>query len=366
MSFNLLKNVDIERFSKLEGKPLVIQEKLDTVSFWLHISENNVQIVDRGKCKYLNEVDYFLNSLYHEVEDLIYRYINESKREKFIEKYGEFDIQVFYFPASTIYHTFYPNYLNEEYIVISDIWISNFNTFNGNKFELLEKVANEIFGGTRTTTLDIIKCDEIFINLLKKYKADEISDLEFAKGITDEAKTMNMLMNSTYGLLIRTNTNIWQIPILNYERIPYDDIHSQYRDIILHDFVNELCENSEYAISIKQIYEANKAKTYNNNLAYINAMAFAFLCYINKTDVFKKYYIEPNDILPVHYGFVPNVSFDMLDDITVQTICKHNLLMQAVLKLLVHTFFNINSNTFKIFNELETRAISNLISAISE
>lgn len=101
MSFNLLKNVNPRIFVKYVGKPLVVQEKFDTCDFWARISENKVSILNKGR--ELTTVDYFLNSLYHEVEIALENFLTDNDRKNLVEKYGEFDLHIFYFPSDCLY-----------------------------------------------------------------------------------------------------------------------------------------------------------------------------------------------------------------------------------------------------------------------
>lgn len=362
MSFNLLKNVDLRKFSKLIGKPLTIQEKFDTFDFWISISENSVCVMKNGKP--VSVIDRFLNPMYDEVGKYVFSRIDEAYRRVILEQCGNCSLHVFYFPSDTPYNTYYPNYKNKNFIVLSDIWFDDpQKAKDKNKYMEIIKDITKL----PTATLNTINCTQDIIDNISLYKEDKIDIWNFARIFADETETLNHCMEQTYGILVKSEKNTWQIPIREYERIKYDSMHSQYRDVILHDFVRELIDNKALIDSVKQMYVYQKeALDKDSETSYINAMAFMFLCYINKTDIFKKYYMEPYDIMPIHHGFIPGAQLDMLDDMTVYMMCKHNILMQCVLKLLVHTFYNINLNTFNIFNELETRAISNFISIFYE
>ena len=366
MSFNLLKNVEPRLFVKYTGKPLVIQEKFDTCDFWIRISENNVRIINKGR--ELTEVDYFLNSLYNDVEVIIESYLTDQDRKSLVEKYGEFDLHLFYFPSEKPRHTEYPGIKNYKSIILSDIWFKDTDAKKkAEKYVILEEVAKVM--GMRTATLNIMEVTHGLCMAVFNFQHNEKywSLFETCRYFAGNGTPVNGDLTSTYGILLKVNDRVWQIPINEYERIPYDSMHNQYRDIILHDFVSEIMNNPVFVDSVKQVYQNSKKAGDNPGTSYLVSMQYAFLHYINRTDVFKKYYIEPKDLMPVHYGYTSDISFSMIiDDVTVYTICRHNPLMKEVLRLLVYTFYNINHKTFHIFNEFETRAISKFLSIFSE
>jgi hypothetical protein len=374
MSFNLLKNVDPRIFVKYIGKPLVVQEKFDTCDFWARISENNVSLLNKGR--ELTEVDYFLNSLYNDVEVMLESYLTDYDRKKLVEKYGEFDLHIFYFPSDKPRHTEYPNM--NKHIVLSDIWFKDPKALKlGHKFMILEDVAKVM--NLETATLNVIEVTHgvavavfNYINEEEYWSLQETCEyfidrdhncFKLCREFTSDRHTFNGDISKTYGIILKLDSHVWQIPINEYKRLPYDSMHTQYRDIILHDFVSEmLIDNPVFIDSVKRVYKNAKDAGLNPNRCYFTAMEYSFLQYINRTDVFKKYRIEPTDLMPVHYGYTSDIMFTMItDEPTIYMICKHNALMKEVLRLLVYTFYNINHKTFHIFNEFETRAISKFL-----
>jgi hypothetical protein len=367
MSLKNLKNVDIKSFSKNIGKPFAVQEKFNTPDFWIRISENGMYMMKQRKP--VTYMDLFLNRDYHDVELLLNSKLGKDGCKRICslieEDYGlqgGCDIRIFYIPVAKPIHIDYSLVYDNGYnMFLGDIWTKAPLSGISDKIELMENIANIL--NIPTVTIREFDCTEGFCKTLQDYLKGYISSSDmFAELIGSDMTVSGLDFESCGGLILKNNISMWQFTCMDFDRIPYNEMHGKYRDIVLHDFVQEILMDDNFIQKAREFYDKYFTESKDMEKSYINLISFAFLIYINKTQIFTKYSIDAEDLMPVYYGYAGKAYIDLVNIPTVTMACKYNPLMSALLRMLANTFYYINFHTFSIFNEFETRAISKFVS----
>ena len=153
----------------------------------------------------------------------------------------------------------------------------------------------------------------------------------------------------------------WQDTNCEYIRKSHDEKHSEYRKKVLSDFIDKVLSDKEFMATLPLFIDGRKEKHYSSEQIYLDVMQRVFVQYVNNTDLFVDTTIEYTDLMPQYVGKVGSLDMTMITNDNVRVICQYQKLMQEVLRLLIHTFYRINSYTFYRFNEFETKKISDFI-----
>ena len=182
---------------------------------------------------------------------------------------------------------------------------------------------------------------------------------------TDEDTTttlLNYLMGNPYGpsgnyvssiegLIIRTDKFQYQIKINDTEDNIDKSTKLIYRDTLLN--------------SIAEYYSKNKSSlddVFNKEESYIDRVSKLFLSYIENTDLFAKFSIDPEDLLPPTSAYFGDIDFDMISDSNVKLICKYNEVNKNIFRLFLHTFAQkISEDKFNSLSDSTKAALNDLI-----
>ena len=98
---------------------------------------------------------------------------------------------------------------------------------------------------------------------------------------------------------------------------------------------------------------------------YVDIIYDLFMEYINNTNIFKKMYIEDEDLLPPNSGYIGDIDYDSLPP-TVKVICKVNNTYKNILRILLITFNrSVFDNKFKNFNRETREKLTNILFKIN-
>ena len=123
--------------------------------------------------------------------------------------------------------------------------------------------------------------------------------------------------------------------------------------------------DKEYLKTLPLFIDGRKTMNYSDEQIYIDVMQKVFLQYINVSDFVKDSGYTEEDLTPPHIGKSGDLDMSMITNDTVYAACKYSKRIQALLKLLIHTFYRIKSYTFYSFNEFETKKISDFLMLFS-
>ena len=357
----------IKDFLKISKKDLdylmthefTVWEKLDMCYFRVEITKIGAIPLKGSTGRVISDIDCVTNSLYKDICDFVNKNVNPI-RNQIIDEYGEGYIGFFFLPV-TKYHKINYTHLKPKTVILSD-WSYDIK-MNDDKgyFRILDlakllRVEQPPLVTTWNTN------DEDNISYMHK---DFSYVLQAYLENTDEDATttlLNYLMGNPYGpsgnyvnniegLIIRTDKFQYQIRINDTE----DDIDKStkliYRDTLLN--------------SIAEYYSKNKSSlddVFNKEESYIDRVSKLFLSYIENTDLFAKFSIDPEDLLPPTSAYFGDIDFDMISDNNVKLICKYNEVNKNIFRLFLHTFAQkISEDKFNSLSDSTKAALNDLI-----
>lgn len=342
-----------------EGKPYCIQEKVEMPHVWIRVKDGKAVIL-RDK-KPITDVDFILDDTYRIIkEDFLDTFIDDAVAEKIIKLCGPCELKVFYLLDEKPLHTEYKYlYNNAVKYLLSDIWMLDNTADRPKRFEYIDKIVS-IVDCHSLISLNMktgIWTDRV-TNIVREYKLenDMISEL------TDNSGTISHKeYNFAYGFVLKVGENKWQAVNVEYLRTPHNEEHSEYRKKVLSDFIDKVLSDKDYMATLPLFIDGRKEKHYSNEQIYLDTIQRVFVHYINNTDLFVNTDMKYTDLMPLHIGKVGSLDMSMLTNDNARVICQYKKLMQEVLRLLIHTFYRINSYTFYNFNEFETKKISDFV-----
>ena len=355
-------NITDKDIKSAEGKLFCIQEKVELPHIWIRITETKAYIL-RDK-KPITDIDRILDDTYHTIkDDFLDTYIDEKVCKKITDLYGPCDLKIFYLLDEKPLHTEY-NYLYKKPVkyLLSDIWLLDEKADKSKKFRYLDEITDIInWKCFISLNMKVGIWDEIVTNTIREYlaynKSGSDTIFELAKGGTISHK--NYI--STCGFILKSGENQWQYTNIEYLRNPSNKEHSEYRKKVLVDFIDKVLSDKDYIATLPLFIDGRRERNYSEEKIYLDLIQRVFVHYINKTDFFINSELKPEDLMPMHYGIVGSLDITMITNDNARVICQYNKLMQEVLRLLIHTFYRINSYTFYDFNEFETKKISDFI-----
>ena len=320
-----LKNITEEDLAYMNSHKVTVTEKIDLIYFKVIVSDKDVCVVT-SKHKTITDVDCIINSVYKNIMQFVDINIKWNYDEIF-STFGCCEIGFFYKPVIKTCMISYP-YIDHDFII-------------GNLYTKL-KLNNDV-----EKLSSILGCVGVLSPICVKEslcKFDNINDYKnIVSKMTDNKTWSGNSIDDIEGIILSCGKCNYKITINNTEPNIEKTTKKLYRDTILENFCNVIFDSN----SVKEILESRKS--------YIDKVSDLFLEYINKTNIFTKMYIEPDDILPPTTGYIGDVDYDALPS-TVRLICKGNELYKNILRILLVTFNrSVFDNKFKSFNQ-DTRA----------
>lgn len=357
----------IKDFFKISKKDLdylmthefTVWEKLDMCYFRVEITKIGAIPLKGSTGRVISDIDCVTNSLYKDICDFVNKNVNPI-RNQIIDEYGEGYIGFFFLPV-TEYHKINYTHLKPKTVILSD-WSYDIK-MNDDKgyFRILDlakllRVEQPPLVTTWNTS------DEDNISYMHK---DFSYVVQAYLENTDEDAThtlLNYLMGNPYGpsgnyvssiegLIIRTDKFQYQIKINDTEDNIDKSTKLIYRDTLLN--------------SIAEYYSKNKSSlddVFNKEESYIDRVSKLFLSYIENTDLFAKFSIDPEDLLPPTSAYFGDIDFDMISDSNVKLICKYNEVNKNIFRLFLHTFAQkISEDKFSSLTDSTKAALNDLI-----
>ena len=357
----------IKDFFKISKKDLdylmthefTVWEKLDMCYFRVEITKIGAIPLKGSTGRVISDIDCVTNSLYKDICDFVNKNVNPI-RNQIIDEYGEGYIGFFFLPVIK-YHKINYTHLKPKTVILSD-WSYDIK-MNDDKeyFRILDltkllRVEQPPLVTTWNTS------DEDNISYMHK---DFSYVLQAYLENTDEDTTrtlLNYLMGNPYGpsgnyvssiegLIIRTDKFQYQIKINDTEDNIDKSTKLIYRDTLLN--------------SIAEYYSKNKSSlddVFNKEESYIDRVSKLFLSYIENTDLFAKFSIDPEDLLPPTSAYFGDIDFDMISDSNVKLICKYNEVNKNIFRLFLHTFAQkISEDKFSSLTDSTKAALNDLI-----
>lgn len=334
----------IKDFYKISKKDLeylmthefTVWEKLDMCYFRVEITKIGAIPLKGSTGKVISDIDCVTNSLYKDMCEFVNKKINPV-RNQIIEEFGEGCLGFFFLPVKQ-YHKINYVYLEPKTAILSD-WSFDMKITDHKGYTDIKHLA-KIIGAEQPPLITSWNYDEAsmissvhleFQDLVKKY---------LEEGDTHTTNTLiNMLMDGSVngvsgnyfenmeGLIIRTDKFQYQIRIKDTEDNIDKSTKLIYRDTLLKSIAEYYEKNKEYLNEI-----------FNKEESYIDRVSKLFLSYIENTDLFAKFSIDPEDLLPPTTAYFGDIDFDMISDNNVKLICKYNEVNKNIFRLFLHTF----------------------------
>lgn len=354
-------NITSKDIAAAEGKSFCVQEKVEMPHVWIRVKDGKAVIL-RDK-KPITDIDFILDDTYRIIkEDFLDIFMDDETVEKIIKLCGACDLKVFYLldekPLHIDYKDLYKNAVN---YFLSDIWLLDNKVDKSKKFEYIDEIVNIIdWSSLISLNMKVGVWTDNITDIVNEYHNKAGTDLLFKlTNGTDTVSHKNY--DSVYGFVLKVGEIKWQYANYEYTRKTYSEEHSVYRKKVLSDFIDKVLSDKKYMASLPLFIDGRKEKNYSSEQIYLDVIQRVFVHYINNTDLFVKNDIKYTDLMPQHIGKVGSLDMSMLTNDNVRVICQYKKIMQEVLRLLIHTFYRINSYTFYNFNEFETKKISDFI-----
>ena len=317
----MIKNIiDLTEKEKqmLKTSPVAVIEMLDGLRFKVSF-DNTGYVIKTAKGKVIDEVDYLVNTFYREIVDYMRNVITRNIVDKIYRVLGECDVTFIYIPEKRYNVITYNNYTKKR-VVLCSLYTQ-------------DKERNDILW---------------LFTLLKEHVSPEPVIRDYDNGLPVEYfddLTVYDLIGNTFsgndiddieGVILKVgNKNVCKITI-NPTVVNIDMTTKKlYRDTIMEDFAK-----------VMSVSDVEGVFTDEDN--YVDCICKLFYEYVNITDISKKLYIEPEDLLPPSMGDVGDIDLNLLPP-TAKLICCNPVYMN-VLRLLLVTFKTDDVHKFDSFS----------------
>ena len=363
---NSINNIGQKDLKYAQGRQMCIQEKMDMPHVWVRISKEGGAVILRDR-KPIDSVDRILDSTYKVLQDdLIGLCLSENAVEKIVELCGPCELKIFYLLDDAPLHTEY-RYLfkNAANYFLSDIWFLDSDVDRTHRFTYIDTIS-EIVDSPSFKSLNLIvrEWDDFFTDEMMRFWPNINSDAIFE--FTKHAPTISHKNYiSTVGFIIKVGDKAWEHVNVDYLESPSDATRSECRKKVLEDFIEKVLSDKEYIGTLPLFIDGRKTMNYSMEQIYIDVMQKVFLQYINVSDFVKDSGYTEEDLTPPYIGKNSELDMSMITNDSTYAACKYSKKMQALLKLLIHTFYRIKSYSFYSFNEFETKKISDFLMLFS-
>ena len=363
---NNINNIGQKDLKYAQGRQVCIQEKMDMPHIWVRISTEGGAVILRDR-KPIDSVDRILDNTYGILQDdLIGLCFSAETVESITKLCGPCELKIFYLLAEQPLHMEY-KYLHNNAVnyFLSDIWFLDDDVDRTYRFAYLDDIADIVDSPSfRSLNLIVRDWDEPFTDELMRFWPNINSDAMFE--LTKHAPTVSHKNYiSVMGFVIKTGEKAWQCPNIEYLQSSSDTVRSECRKKVLEDFIERILSDKEYLKTLPLFIDGRKAMNYSDEQIYIDVMQKVFLQYINVSDFVKDSGYTEEDLTPPYIGKSSDLDMSMITNDAVYAACKYSKRMQALLKLLIHTFYRIKSYSFYSFNEFETKKISDFLMLFS-
>lgn len=342
-----LTTISKKDFDYLVNHPFIVVEKMDMLYFRVQVTNVGTIPIKNSSGKVISDIDCLTNTVYKEICEFVNTNINPV-RQDLINRYGEGYIGFFYLPVHTYNKITYKD-IEPRSVILSD-WSYQMNLLNTEDTPRINELSELLKVYSPSVLLDVNdtqqNIDSIKTNIIE-YLENNISNKEFVENI------ITMSSDDIEGIIFRTDKFQYQVSLVPVDVSLNIDKSTKlsYRNIILSSVADYYTKNKELLDS------EFRAKT-----SYIDKIIHLFLKYIDSTDIFSKYSLDPDDLLPPSNSYIGDIDYDMISDANVRLICKYNAVHKNIFRLFLHTFaVKTSENKFKGFSKSQTDILNNLI-----
>lgn len=351
MSIKLMK----DSFESGKNDKAYLIEKMDMVFFKIRFDQIGCTVLKSPGFLPLTKIDYITNDMYVHITDfcnMISEYASEVLRT-----FGDCEVGFFYLPCKKA-HVINYDTLEPGSFYIGSIYIDD-------KDILYEYDPDERYVGPLKGISDIlhlpnviireIELDSVMRDYISSYKLGNITDLQMSRILLGSFGTVSGLsLDSIEGLIIYVGKRKYQI-VLNDTTTNVDkDSVKIYRDFVIRDFVNIMLK--ENAVLTEKILNEKRDSP-------ISHMMLLFSSYMNMTQLFKRYTMLPEDLLPPHEGYFGELNMEYITYPMAKLICDYVPVGKNVFRILLHTFCQkeIDMNKFSDFTDDDKELIKKFI-----
>ena len=321
-----IKDLTEKDITILKNGPVEIIEMLDCMVFKIHFNDKGIT-PKSAKGKVINEIDGLVNCFYRDVLQFCCDII-APKFKNVYETFGECEITMMYMPEQKFNKISYDNYKRNRFIYCNMFTKDKYRKDNGAFFDIFPDIE-------KYPVLDVVDSVESFnVNDIVKVPTFSGNDIDQIEGL--------ILICGNLKCKVVVNETISNInPVTK----------KIYRDIILEDFAKVIGDDIDNKIM------------FTDEDDYVTCICNMFYEYLNTTDLFRKVYIEPDDLLPPTLGEVGDIDVKYLPS-TAKIMC-HNKLYMNVLRLLLVTFNSDTILKFESFGEPVKKNLINIFNKIN-
>lgn len=328
------KNITERDLAYMRTHKVTVVEKLDMIYFKVSITDTQVCALT-SKNKQIGKVDCIVNSIYKDIVDFVSSNI-ESHHYELYKEFGNCNCGFFYKPVEKTCTIAYRN-CSDKFIL-------------GNLYTQ-DKKLNDIDKFASIINVSVLKpicvkdhiCDFDDIN----------NGIEIVRKMTGGKTWSGNDIDDIEGIILSCGKMNYKITVTDTTPDIEKTTKKLYRDTILENFCHVVNNN----VDIDSIVSGDKE--------YVDIIYDLFMEYINNTNIFKKMYIEDEDLLPPNSGYIGDIDYDSLPP-TVKVICKVNNTYKNILRILLITFNrSVFDNKFKNFNRETREKLTNILFKIN-
>lgn len=371
--FSTITTQDLE---KLYSEGFIVYEKLDMCYFRVEVTKVGAIALKNSTEYAISDIDCVTNVMYKNICKFVEDVINPI-RNKIIDEGGEVRIGFFYLPTSK-YHVIDYKKLESNTFILSDVkcyWSESKISLN-KIYELID-ARNKVLYKDKVPNYFIIDSPEIkrwipatmedghsFYNgisvkdWINSYLNGEVTKWDIARVLTNSMTFSHLDTSNIEGIILRSKSLVYQIALNNTYDFNIDKSSKLIcRDTVLKSFVNTI----DKVLSVKELKEV-----LNNSNSYIDKVSKLFLTYIENTDLFSKYSLDPDDLLPPHIGYMGDVDLECIPDKNVYLVCRYNDVNKNIFRLFLHTFSrNLSENKFNSLDEKEQKYLQDIVISLN-
>ena len=312
------KNITEKDLNYMKTHQVTVTEKLDLIYFKVFVTEEKIDVFT-SRNKPITKIDQIVNSVYKDIVE----FCKELDHQKIFDTFGVCEIGFFYRP---VIQTCTIKYQSAFKFIVG-------NLFTKNKEKKNVDIIKSIIPGIDVLTPICIKEN------ISDIPDDLNNDIDNAIYLTGGKTWSGNSIYEIEGLILTCGRLNYQIIINHVEPKIEKTTKKLYRDTILENFCSFVMtsEDCQHILDWK-------------NTSYVGKICALFLIYIDKTNIFTKLQLEPEDLLPPNAGYIGDIDYDRLPT-TVSLICRGNDIYKNILRILLVTFNrSVFDNKFKNFS----------------
>jgi hypothetical protein len=332
-----LRDITEKDLAYMQTHQVTVTEKLDLIYFKVILNDTGVTTVT-AKNKPITEIDQIVNSVYKNIISFVDRHI-KSNYDSIYNSIGNCEIGFFYRPVPRTCVIEYNN-IDHDFI-IGNLFTS---VKNNNDIDKLASLIGDV------SVLKPICIKERICDI-----PDHYDSINIVYEMTDGKTWSGNSIYEIEGIILTCGKLHYKVTVNHTEPNIEKTTKKLYRDTLLENFCNVILDKNN----------TNTDYVLDGDSTYVEKIGLLFLDYINRTNIFTKMYIEPEDLLPPNVGYIGDIDYDAFTP-TVKLICKGNELYKNILRILLITFNrSVFENKFKCFNDDVRSKLTQILTRIN-